>query len=474
MMRRGLTLAFTLGLLGALFGPIPAAPAAAGSGSTNMRHVANLQWRQGKAAQSATDIEFMSIARRDYAVIGTYAQGLQIVDITNPASPAKVGTYACGAVQGDVQVFRQGNRTLATYTHDDGYGGNLGGSCFRGMTNPPPGKYGTLIIDLSDPRNPTGVGFLSIPRGSHNATVHPSGQWIYNSDADLPGTGQIEVWDIRKPATPKLFTTLKLGPAAHTGVHDVTFSADGKRAYAAALTYSVVIDTSYGGDPKVLSTIVDPAINIHHQADPVTMAGPGGVPLTFVVVTDELVGGSDNVVCPGGGLHVYNVTGPLELAPVKVGVFEIPEVRTQPYNNRCTSHVLRMHPDKKIMTIAWYSAGVRVIDISNLIGVSAGVAETGSLGMGMREVGWYRFPNSETWSAKTNRIAADGSFFLFASDHTRGLDVFRYEPKAKTLGSRQPDPGRWMTPAAAARKALQRTKVPVGSANRPICILPKL
>ncbi len=320
-------------------------------------------------------------------------------------------------------------------------------------------------------------------RGSHNMTVHPSGQWLYNSDADLPGTGEIEVWDIRRPEKPKWFTTLALGPESVTGVHDISFSADGKRAYVAALTESFILNTGYPGTPSVIARIFDPAVNIHHQAEPVTMAGPGGVEQTFLILTDELLGGSQNVACPGGGLHVYNITGPLENAPVKVGVFEIPEIRTDPYKSRCTSHVLRMHPKEGIMTIAWYAAGARVIDIKNLVGVSAGTdPAVGSLGVGMKELGYYEFPDSETWSAKTNKIAADGSFFLFANDHTRGLDVFRYTPPKLPLpvgtpgapdDSRNP-PGRWLTPQQALAEAQARRTAPVGGLNRPVCLLLQL
>jgi hypothetical protein len=134
----------------------------------------------------------------------------------------------------------------------------------------------------------------------------------------------------------------------------------------------------------------------------------------------------------------------------------------------CTSHVLRMHPDEKIMTIAWYGAGVRVLDISGLVGASVSVQRigygysgqgidvsqkvgVGSTGAGIKELGWYQFPDSDTWSAKTNRIAPDGSFYLFANDIKRGFDVYRYTPPAQAAAAQST--GTWLAPGQEPVKA---------------------
>jgi hypothetical protein len=169
------------------------------------------------------------------------------------------------------------------------------------------------------------------------------------------------------------------------------------------------------------------------------------------VVTDELAGAAGNAVCPGGGLHIYDITGPLETAPVKVGFWNMPSIRaTGTSNLTCTSHVLRMHPKEKLMTIAWYNAGVRVVDISGLIGVSVGAAENvGNVGAGMKEIGYHYFSDSDTWSVKTNRIEADGSFYLYGNDLNRGLDIYRFNAGA----AQSTDGGTWLTPAEALARA---------------------
>lgn len=459
---------------------LPALPAngVAVHKSPNMSHVASYQWRS-EGTQLGTDLEFATIRGRDYAFAGTYAFGMQIIDITNPLRPTRAGVFECGLAQGDVQVFRQGARWLATYTADDGF--SNGGACYSrlGVSR---GTTGTFIADVTEPTKPRAVGFLPIILGSHNMTVHPGGRFLYNSDSELPGRGQVEIWDIANPAKPKQVRVIDLLPvpravnSAPTSSHDITFNAAGTRAYVAALTYTVVLDTTAPGAPHPISWIADPAVTLHHQSDPVTVQTVAG-PITYLVISDELGGGATNV-CPGGGLHVYNITGPLELAPVKLGAFFAPYQGASPAR-ACTSHVLRMHPEEKIMTIGWYGLGSRVIDFSGLIGLSAGPDETrGTVGPGMREVGYLRYQNSDTWTAKTNRIARDGSFFLYVNDHQRGFEVLRYTPPPRGLLSGGPggiDPGRWLTPAQALDETLERRETtPADPSAAPYCVLPSL
>ena len=45
----------------------------------------------------------------------------------------------------------------------------------------------------------------------------------------------------------------------------------------------------------------------------------------------------------------------------------------------------------------------------------------------MKEVGHYVFPDSDSWSFKTNRIKRDGSFFGYGNDLVRGFDVFKFK-----------------------------------------------
>ena len=96
-------------------------------------------------------------------------------------------------------------------------------------------------------------------------------------------------------------------------------------------------------------------------------------------------------------------------------------------------------------TIAYYSGGVRIVDVGGLAGI--GLGDTAVTGDPMTQLAFYRFDNSDTWSAKTPRIAADGSMWLYGNDIERGFDVYRYDGSNSSAAAAQ---GRWMTAAEAA------------------------
>jgi hypothetical protein len=77
-----------------------AAPAAeVGEHSANMSYVKNIPYpvRNGGTPNFGTDIEFAKLAGRQYALAGSYKNGMQIVDITSPAAAQTVATYDSAA-----------------------------------------------------------------------------------------------------------------------------------------------------------------------------------------------------------------------------------------------------------------------------------------------------------------------------------------------------------------------------------------
>src|SRR5687767_4041347 len=108
-----------LAVLTALVALAPAAPAlAADAHSPNMTHVMNLpyEFRNGATKSGGTDIEFAWYKGHRYALAGSYSNGLQVFDITDPQKTHLVGVYDCGITQGDIQVFRDNRKLYATYT----------------------------------------------------------------------------------------------------------------------------------------------------------------------------------------------------------------------------------------------------------------------------------------------------------------------------------------------------------------------
>lgn len=448
--------------------------AAEGEGSASLQPVANLPFAAapGSTPNRGTDIEFAELQGKQHALAGTYKNGLQIIDISRPDAPKVVSVYDCGVQQGDVQVFTRKvagkERTYAGFTMDTGYTATQATACFQEAkalgfkvgTN----GFGTFIADITNPKAPRTVSWVGFPKGSHNHTIHPDGGFLYNSNSDLitslaSGGPSIEVYDIRDLSAPKRLPDLALPPVPTSlgaESHDITFSDDGKRAYSAALSQTAIIDTTDPGKPSLVTTIVDPMINVVHQADPVRIEDPVLGERDFLVIEDEFAGASGTGQCPNGGVHVYDVTGPLEQRPVKVGYWNIDDVgATQDRTlGRCTAHVFDLHQEAGIMTIAYYNGGVRVVDLSSLVG-----AALGTTGVGMKELGWYRFADQDTWAAKTPKIAKDGSFFLYGNDQARGLDVYRFDPAKAGSASA----GTWMGATEAALELAKRPKVDLKS-----------
>ena len=505
---------------------VAAPPATEGVGQ-GITPVANLQYanRYDTGKNQGTDLEFAVLTapgspaaatdvapnipgvQHRYAVAGSYDNGMHLIDITNPKNPKQAGRYDCGVSQGDVQVFKRGSRTFATYTMDAAYVLQEESTCVReakalglfegtGEVAPaaidPFGDFGragigTYIADITNPARPKTVSYVASTKGAHNMTVHPSGMYLYESNSQLYTTAAdagIEVFDIRNFAAPKRVAKLTLPPTPGLGAesHDLTFNNRGTRAYSAALSQTVSINTQDPANPSIISVIVDPTINVHHQADPVTLTDKTtGQKRRFLFIEDEFVGALGTGQCPNGGVHVYDITGPLENAPVKVGYWNIDEIRETdsgitntgtalPFGplemNSCTAHVFNIHPNQALMTIAFYNGGVRVVDLSGLVGVALG-----SNGVGMKQVGSYRFPDSNTWAVKAP-VARRSGFYLYGNDIQRGFDVYRYDGKNTAPAAEGAD--LWLTPEQTVARAAATPKADLTKDNAPFCLLKKL
>jgi hypothetical protein len=391
---------------------------------------------------------------RTFSFAGSYTNGLQIVDVTSPEDAEIVAVYDCAIAQGDVQVWQKDGRWLVAYTRDSGYSAQTRteSACFQeaealGFGAADELGPGTFIVDVTDPYAPRLASFVPFPKGSHNQTVHPSGDYLYNSNSELitsvVGEVGIEVVDISELAAPQqvAFVPLPIRPGLGTESHDITFNADGTRAYSAALSQTVIIDTEDPANPSVISSFVDPAINVEHQANPITIDDPILGERDFLIVEDEVAGASPTGQCPNGGVHVYDITGDLETNPLKVGYWNISDVGlTADGLGTCTAHVFELHEDEQLMTIAYYNGGVRVVDLSGLVGVALGQA-----GVGMRELASFRFDDSDTWAVKAPWVSRDEPFYIYGNDQARGFDVYRVD---LTDGSAvSTTAGEWLTPA---------------------------
>jgi hypothetical protein len=426
------------------------------SANPNLKHTANLKWTGG------TDLEIVKIKGKRYVVAGaqnnynpTTSPGLRVIDVNNPAKPKVVGFLPCNTSQNDVQV----RGTTAFLAVDFNQKGDADGrnDCFTQLGGIAPAE-GVVVVDLANPAKPRAVGFVKMPTGAHNTTVHPTKPVLYVSESEslaVPKPTALQpIWiiDFAKPKAPKMVGSFNLGPG--DSPHDITFSANGKRAYVAAgfTGATFILDTSSPLEPKVLGRIYDPAINFAHQAD----ATPDG---KYLLITDELVGAEGNMYCPGGGIHVWDIANPA--APVKVGAFYIPDtfpsadpgprpnpVGVGPKIFRCTAHVMRMTPDGKTLVMGWYSQGVQVLDLTALSGVGAGVGGSHPAGVpGIKRIANWTTSGADTWSAKM-----DDRGYIFTGDTQRGFDVLKFDRKNL---SPKVSPGEWLTPSQALFRGLR-------------------
>ena len=473
----------------AVFAPTATAVEETGRGDA-IEHVKNIAYPNLNAedeVNAGTDIEFAKIrvpaanrpsgeARR-FAFAGSYGDGLQIVDISNPKKAKLVSTWDCGVSQGDVQVFRRndlGGRWFVTYTHDDGYNFHLDSQCAEDLKTmgidvtavPPPedpdGQIwtpesfygaGTFIADVTDPYNPKTVSFVPVQPWAR--TTRPCTrrgklplQLELRPDHERPAV-RSRSFDISDITDPKVVGEVALKTLPGLAPSRTTSSSPrtARARYVAALSHGEILDTTRPREPRLDrdgrrpgdQRLAPDGGRDDRGPDPRASGG-------FLIAEDEVAGASGTGQCPNGGVHVYDITGDLEQAPVKVGMWNIDDVGlTDNGLGTCTAHVFQVHEKEKLMTIAFYNGGVRVVDLSGLVGVALG-----ENGVGMKQLGWYRFADGDTWSVKAPFVSRDG-FYMYGNDHARGFDVYKWTPAA---AGESVSAGQWLN----AKQALNASR----------------
>lgn len=262
------------------------------------------------------------------------------------------------------------------------------------------GSGGIGVFDVTDPyewsplyRLRTGLG------GVHNFIFHPTEPYGYVSNGALPGgLNEIPIVDFTDLDNPKVLR----GPDTEGGVHDIEFSPDGERAYAASENNYRIYDTTKPWRPELLSRTP----NVGSYAHGVFPSSDRELMVTnneSLVLGGFLVEGTG--ICPGEGLASYDITD--ESQPAGPLGYYTPNVVGPADDRPCTSHFGRFAPDTKIMSIGWYIAGTRIVDWSD---PSKPVEVAGAV-----------LENTNTWAAKFHKGP-----YVYAGDIGRGFDVFRW------------------------------------------------
>jgi hypothetical protein len=358
---------------------------------------------------------------------GNY-DGFRIVDVTEPGDPQLVSWTHCNGDQGDIAVWqnilvRSWNTKRATPRDCDGQ-------------VVPAGFEGVHVFDISNPTDPTLVGSLVLPCGSHTLTVAGISNnrlIVYSNNSSSSGcvdgtqANDDPVGDfmdviavpLANPAGASLIHREPLAgptdPTVRTGCHDagvIRGNANLAVCASADTTNVFSIGAPRGGsieDPQFLYTITEPGVDGHrgrwHSASltwdgKVIVLGwePGGGAAPECEATDPPVTKS---------MFFYDsATG------AKLGQWTLP--RPQSAEENCTIHnynIVPLRSGRHVAVSGNYQAGTWVTDFTDPAN-----------------------PVTVAWSdppplVPTQLGGAWSSYwynnFTFESEITKGLNVFR-------------------------------------------------
>jgi hypothetical protein len=304
------------------------------------------------------------------------AYGVRVVDVREPTTPAQLalaaqysGTTAehLAAVHFQTPAFT-GNVLFAGIQRCQANGG---------------APAGLAIWDVTDPSNPTELGFFDTghgARGVHEFTVGQRNDHWYaylavpNSEV-TGGPGDLRVLDLTDPRQPLELTDwgarrdagLPVGtgqqcaPACRGSVpqaflHSVALSADGRTAYLSYWDLGVIIlDVSEPAAPRWVGRFVEPE-SAEGNTHSLSLAHNGAL----MLVGDETFGP------PWGRLRLVDIQDPAK--PVQVGSLDTADsaAGTPGEQYAYTIHnPLTDDRDQNRAYIAWYADGVRLVDIAD-------------------------------------------------------------------------------------------------------------
>jgi hypothetical protein len=196
------------------------------------------------------------------------------------------------------------------------------------------------IFDLKDPRAPRFVGRAWLPSQKDGEPGY-EGQYAHHPVVDevrkrlyvgYRGSGWAAEFDIADPAKPKLVWSIDMSPP-HRGPHTVS---------------PIVYDT-------------------------VPNFGPQALPRRYAFVVDEAGGAADMAPCTNGvrtGSYMLDITD--ESKPFPVSVWQVPVGdfckkggRFGPHQSAETVNGRINRFENKIAWLAYFNAGIRVVDLSN-------------------------------------------------------------------------------------------------------------
>lgn len=292
------------------------------------------------------------VAVRDgYAYVAA-TSGFYIVDLSDPAQPETVSTLR-EATSRYVDLLEAPNGTVAV----------LSGANQEEMS----------FVDVTNATTPKLLSTFSPDRTVHSVTVIPGTHLVYNNrgvgDPVEPG---IDIIDASDPTNPELVERWPLPRTSGTpkeapGCAIVKTYPEADLGVCPAVSQTYLLDLSDPEEPEVLSTITNPAINVHHWPAVVDDHGTLLIADWAAASNAPTCGASDEVAgqptsTPAGAIWVYDISDMSEPAPM--GYISAP---TPPPDQAtpCVVHTLTEIADRPVVAAAWHNGGVVLVNVSD-------------------------------------------------------------------------------------------------------------
>lgn len=374
------------------------------------------RWDDNGTYRSGTDMAFWG----NRAVFGNLAPGgFRLVNIKSPKNPKLISQFVCVGSQSDVSIWDD----LVFVSVDGARASDACDAPAASQAQFSAGQEweGIRIVSIADPFTPQQIATVRTDCGSHTHTLVPDTEndrlllYVLSYPLGAPGArcnaeshGKISIVEVplNNPTAASVIATPSVSPTI--GCHDVTYFEKRELAGAACITESQMWDVSDPANPKILSHIQNPELNIHHSSG---FSWDGNT----MVLGDELGGAAFAPGCrddsPGGSLWFYDVRDPRN--PVELSRYKIPQ---RSDSELCTAHDFNIVPLRKhrdILVSAWYEGGTTIVDFT--------VPEQ------PRQIGYYIAKEgqpSNTWSS----YWYDGRIYA-NNEGSRGIDVFQVKHK---------------------------------------------
>ena len=401
--------------------------------------------------------------------------GLNIYDISNPASARLLTSIICPGGQNDVSVYK--NLLFMSVEMSNGRL-DCGPQGFPAPPPPPAGQEnnpppppaqkdrfrGVRIFDISDISNPKQVAAVQTCRGSHthtlvvdpkdkrNVYLYVSGTSYVRRNEELagcsgdqpdkdPNTALFRIEVIKVPLaapqtakvvnSPRIFIDPRTGnlagltsgpvhgkageamekPSATNQCHDITVYSQLGLAAGACSGNGILLDIRDPVHPKRVDAVNDPNYSYWHSA---SFSNDG----KKVVFTDEW-GGGLGARCRANDPNKWGADAIFHLKNNKLSFasyYKMPAAQTDSEN--CVAHngSLLPVPGRDIKVQAWYQGGISIMDFTDAAHpVEIGYFDRGPIDPKMLVLGG-------DWSAYWY------NGHIFASEIARGLDVFELTP----------------------------------------------